>query len=71
MPTSYPDETRSHYLDALLASSSTLHFPIRSGQHHLPLQTIFQPLTLRHGPFSFEGSNHTTSFQGETEGTMI
>lgn len=54
MSTSNLDEIRVRYLNALLARYGTLHLPIRSSEHVLPLQTIFQPLTLRSGPFSFE-----------------
>ena len=57
MSTFYSDEVRIQYLDALLATYGTLYLPIRSGEYRLPLQTIFQPLTLRHGPVLFERAN--------------
>ena len=47
-------ETRKRYLDALLTRYGTITLPIGSSEHSLPLQTVFQPLKLRHGSFSFE-----------------
>lgn len=54
MSAAHSGDTRARYLDALLANHGTLRLPIRSDEHDLPLQAIFQPLALRHGPFSFE-----------------
>ena len=51
MSAAHLDDTRARYLAALLASYGTLRLPIRSGERDLPLQAVFQPLTLRHGPF--------------------
>jgi HEAT repeat protein len=55
------DVTRARYLEALLATYGTVRLPIRSGEHSLPLQAIFQPLRLRSGSFSFEGADHEDS----------
>lgn len=60
MSTSNLDETRGRYLDALLDSHGTLRLPIGSDEYAVPLQTVFQPLTLRQGPFSFEIAGHET-----------
>ncbi|HLG78977.1 MAG TPA: hypothetical protein VKX46_21375, partial [Ktedonobacteraceae bacterium] len=45
-------QTREQYLEKLLARYGTVTLPIASARLALPLQTVFQPMVLRHDPLA-------------------